>query len=77
MIEYHVPRREWINQHPGCLHLWRPKDIEDPAASIRDGGIQLGMNKPLSILVQLLGALLPAALKRTDALRSGARLGDR
>lgn len=30
VIEYHVPRSEWINQHPGCLHLWRPKDVEIP-----------------------------------------------
>jgi len=30
VIEYHVPRSEWINQHPGCLHLWRPKNVEIP-----------------------------------------------
>jgi hypothetical protein len=30
VIEYHVPRSEWINQHPGCLHLWRPRAVEIP-----------------------------------------------
>ena len=30
VIQYHVPRVEWINQHPGCLHLWRPIGVELP-----------------------------------------------
>jgi hypothetical protein len=30
VIEYHVPISEWINDHPGCLHLWRPIGIEIP-----------------------------------------------
>jgi hypothetical protein len=30
VIEYHVPMIEWINEHPGCLHLWKPIGIEIP-----------------------------------------------
>lgn len=30
VIEYHVPMAEWINDHPGCLHLWKPIGIEIP-----------------------------------------------
>jgi hypothetical protein len=30
VIEYHVPLSEWVNEHPGCLHLWRPIGIELP-----------------------------------------------
>lgn len=24
VMQLHPPRSRWINQHPGCLHLWRP-----------------------------------------------------
>jgi hypothetical protein len=30
VVEYHVPMNEWINEHPGCLHLWRPVGVEIP-----------------------------------------------
>jgi hypothetical protein len=30
VIEYHVPMSEWISEHPGCLHLWRPIGIDIP-----------------------------------------------
>jgi hypothetical protein len=30
VMEYHVPMSEWINEHPGCLHLWKPIGIEIP-----------------------------------------------
>lgn len=30
VVEYHVPMVEWINDHPGCLHLWRPISLELP-----------------------------------------------
>jgi hypothetical protein len=30
VIEYHVPMSEWINDHPGCLHLWRPIGVQIP-----------------------------------------------
>lgn len=30
VIQLHPPRSEWINNHPYCLHLWRPIDIELP-----------------------------------------------
>lgn len=24
VIQYHPPRSEYVNNHPNCLHLWRP-----------------------------------------------------
>jgi hypothetical protein len=24
VIQYHPPRSEYVNNHPHCLHLWRP-----------------------------------------------------
>lgn len=26
VIQLHPPRSKWINNHPGCLHLWRCTD---------------------------------------------------
>src|SRR3954463_731637 len=25
VVQFHPPRSEYINNHPHCLHLWRPK----------------------------------------------------
>lgn len=32
VIQYHPPKSDYINNHPNCLHLWRPigKDIPRP-----------------------------------------------
>lgn len=30
VIQYHPPKSEYINNHPYCLHLWRPIDVELP-----------------------------------------------
>lgn len=30
VIQLHPPKSQWINNHPHCLHLWRPIDIEIP-----------------------------------------------
>lgn len=29
-MQLHVPRTDHINNHPHCLHLWRPTDSEIP-----------------------------------------------
>lgn len=26
VIQFHPPRSEYVNNHPHCLHLWRPTD---------------------------------------------------
>jgi hypothetical protein len=26
VMQLHPPRSEWVNNHPHCLHLWRPAD---------------------------------------------------
>lgn len=30
VVQYHPPKREYVNIHPFCLHLWRPLDVELP-----------------------------------------------
>ena len=30
VIQYHPPKRDYVNIHPHCLHLWRPVGIEIP-----------------------------------------------
>jgi len=45
VIEYHVPMSEWINEHPGCLHLWRPTGVEIPRPPSLFVGLQGGTLK--------------------------------
>jgi hypothetical protein len=30
VMQLHPPRSQWINNHPHCLHLWRPLNAEIP-----------------------------------------------
>ena len=30
VMQLHPPKSQWVNNHPYCLHLWRPTDIEIP-----------------------------------------------
>lgn len=30
VIEYHPPKSRYVNNHPFCLHLWKPIDVEIP-----------------------------------------------
>lgn len=30
VIQFHPPKSEYVNNHPYCLHLWKPKDREIP-----------------------------------------------
>jgi hypothetical protein len=43
VMQLHPPRSRWVNNHPRCLHLWRPLGIEiplppDETVGIRDAG---------------------------------------
>ena len=31
VVQYHPPKSEHINNHPGCLHLWRPTGQQMPS----------------------------------------------
>jgi len=33
VVQYHPPRSEYVNNHPHCLHLWRPTQAELPMPS--------------------------------------------
>lgn len=30
VIQYHPAKSEYVNQHPNCLHMWRPIDVKIP-----------------------------------------------
>src|SRR5512137_1515806 len=30
VVQFHPPKSEYVNNHPGCLHLWRPTDQPFP-----------------------------------------------
>jgi hypothetical protein len=30
VIQFHPPKDEYVNNHPGCLHLWRSLDSKQP-----------------------------------------------
>jgi hypothetical protein len=30
VVQYHPPRSTYVNQHPHCLHLWKPIGVEIP-----------------------------------------------
>ncbi len=30
VVQYHPPRSEYVNNHPNCLHLWRPTEASVP-----------------------------------------------
>ena len=30
VVQFHPPKSEYVNQHPGCLHLWMPTDRKIP-----------------------------------------------
>lgn len=30
VMQLHPPRSDWVNNHPYCLHLWRPKHTDIP-----------------------------------------------
>ena len=30
VVQYHPPESEYVDNHPTCLHLWRPVDQEIP-----------------------------------------------
>lgn len=30
VMQLHPPQSDWVNNHPYCLHLWRPVDVDLP-----------------------------------------------
>ncbi len=30
VVQFHPAKSEYVNHHPGCLHLWRPTDKKMP-----------------------------------------------
>lgn len=40
VMQLHPPRSQWINNHPYCLHLWRPQSQDIPRPPSITVGIQ-------------------------------------
>lgn len=40
-MQLHVPKDEWISNHPYCLHIWRPHKLEIP----RPPGVMVGIKE--------------------------------
>lgn len=42
VMQLHVPKADWINNHPHCLHLWKPANQEIPLPPSSYVGIKEG-----------------------------------
>ncbi len=43
VMQLHPPKSDWVDNHPRCLHLWRPVDAEIPLPpSMMVGDASLG-----------------------------------
>lgn len=40
IVQYHPPESEYVNNHPYCLHLWRPMDVALPMPNSMMVGIK-------------------------------------
>jgi hypothetical protein len=40
VMQLHPPRSTWVNQHPFCLHMWRPTTQEIPLPPMMAVGIK-------------------------------------
>lgn len=40
VIQYHPKRSQHVNNHPGCLHMWRPLGVELPTPLMEMVGIK-------------------------------------
>jgi hypothetical protein len=40
VMQLHPPKSEWVNNHPFCLHLWRPVGVDIPTPPMLMVGIQ-------------------------------------
>jgi hypothetical protein len=49
VVQFHPPKSDYVNQHPGCLHLWRcvKQKFPRPPAILVGGNIE--WEKPLTI----------------------------
>lgn len=46
VIQYHPAESEYVNNHPGCLHLWRPIGVELPTPPSIFVGIKEATDAP-------------------------------
>lgn len=40
VVQYHSPKSDYVNNHPYCLHLWRPQECEIPRPPVIMVGIK-------------------------------------
>lgn len=52
VVQFHPAKTEYVNQHPGCLHLWRPTKQRLPIpdslmVGVRNAGDLVRVGEPL------------------------------
>jgi hypothetical protein len=58
VMQLHPPKSQWVNNHPYCLHLWRPKRHEIPRPPAGMVGIKGLDPKTAEALAPLIEALI-------------------
>lgn len=48
VMQLHPPRKNWVNNHPFCLHLWRPQTAEE-MLEIQEECRRIGMEYPMPL----------------------------
>lgn len=62
VVQYHPAKKDYINQHPHCLHLWRPMRRTMPTPPT----ILVGTREPLEIPPNATSEPAPAAAHQQD-----------
>lgn len=40
VVQFHPAKSEYVNNHPGCLHLWRPTETQMPTPDTNMVGLK-------------------------------------
>ena len=59
-MQLHVPATEHVNNHPHCLHLWRPLDTEISRPPARFVGVAGLTPEEAKTLAETYGGFIPA-----------------
>ena len=49
VVQFHPPKSEYVNNHPGCLHLWQPTEQQLPVPDSTMVGIKGATQKEIKV----------------------------